>query len=148
MLQAIKCVLKSSLLSHSLLMLRHQSLSLLVPQILHLLKTNVSAPIFAILYGASNLYTIFQINKISICLLSNSCEIFWFVDTAVHVLFSVCGIITPWNYPLMMLAWKLSACLAAGNTVVLKPAQVAKYIYYMKVENMKSSCDKTFKENN
>lgn len=37
---------------------------------------------------------------------------------------SVCGIITPWNYPLMMLAWKLSACLAAGNTVVLKPAQV------------------------
>jgi formyltetrahydrofolate dehydrogenase len=36
----------------------------------------------------------------------------------------VCGIITPWNYPLMMLAWKMSACLAAGNTVVLKPAQV------------------------
>ena len=37
---------------------------------------------------------------------------------------SVCGIITPWNYPLMMLAWKISPCLAAGNTVVLKPAQV------------------------
>ncbi|XP_014671092.1 PREDICTED: cytosolic 10-formyltetrahydrofolate dehydrogenase-like [Priapulus caudatus] len=36
----------------------------------------------------------------------------------------VCGIVTPWNYPLMMLAWKMSACLAAGNTVVLKPAQV------------------------
>jgi formyltetrahydrofolate dehydrogenase len=36
----------------------------------------------------------------------------------------VCGIITPWNYPLMMLAWKISPCLAAGNTVVLKPAQV------------------------
>uniref|UniRef100_F1KT06 10-formyltetrahydrofolate dehydrogenase n=1 Tax=Ascaris suum TaxID=6253 RepID=F1KT06_ASCSU len=36
----------------------------------------------------------------------------------------VCGIITPWNYPLMMLSWKMSACLAAGNTVVLKPAQV------------------------
>jgi len=36
----------------------------------------------------------------------------------------VCGIITPWNYPLMMLAWKMAACLAAGNTVVLKPAQV------------------------
>ena len=37
---------------------------------------------------------------------------------------SVCGIVTPWNYPLMMLAWKMTSCLAAGNTVVLKPAQV------------------------
>ena len=37
---------------------------------------------------------------------------------------SVCGIVIPWNYPLMMLAWKMAACLAAGNTVVLKPAQV------------------------
>ncbi|XP_013396004.1 cytosolic 10-formyltetrahydrofolate dehydrogenase-like isoform X1 [Lingula anatina] len=36
----------------------------------------------------------------------------------------VCGIVTPWNYPLMMLAWKTASCLAAGNTVVLKPAQV------------------------
>ena len=36
----------------------------------------------------------------------------------------VCGIITPWNYPLMMVSWKMAACLAAGNTVVLKPAQV------------------------
>ena len=32
--------------------------------------------------------------------------------------------IAPWNYPLMMLAWKMSPLLAAGNTVVLKPAQV------------------------
>ena len=36
----------------------------------------------------------------------------------------VCALIVPWNYPLMMLAWKMAACLAAGNTVVLKPAQV------------------------
>lgn len=36
----------------------------------------------------------------------------------------VCGLIVPWNYPLMMLAWKISPLLAAGNTVVLKPAQV------------------------
>lgn len=35
----------------------------------------------------------------------------------------VCGLITPWNYPLMMVAWKSAACLAAGNTLVLKPAQ-------------------------
>ncbi|XP_055644570.1 cytosolic 10-formyltetrahydrofolate dehydrogenase [Toxorhynchites rutilus septentrionalis] len=36
----------------------------------------------------------------------------------------VCGLITPWNYPLMMLSWKMAACIAAGNTVVIKPAQV------------------------
>lgn len=41
---------------------------------------------------------------------------------------SVCGIVVPWNYPLMMLSWKMSPCLAAGNTVVLKPAMVAKEI--------------------
>lgn len=39
--------------------------------------------------------------------------------------FRVCGLITPWNYPLMMLSWKMAACLAAGNTVVIKPAQVS-----------------------
>lgn len=36
----------------------------------------------------------------------------------------VCALITPWNYPLMMVSWKSAACLAAGNTLVLKPAQV------------------------
>ena len=36
----------------------------------------------------------------------------------------VCGLVTPWNYPLMMLSWKMAACLAAGNTVIIKPAQV------------------------
>lgn len=42
----------------------------------------------------------------------------------VLVLSRVCAIVIPWNYPLMMLAWKTAACLAAGNTIVLKPAQV------------------------
>uniref|UniRef100_A0A2P2HYA6 10-formyltetrahydrofolate dehydrogenase n=2 Tax=Hirondellea gigas TaxID=1518452 RepID=A0A2P2HYA6_9CRUS len=37
----------------------------------------------------------------------------------------VVGLVTPWNYPLMMLSWKMAACLAAGNTVVIKPAQVS-----------------------
>ena len=36
----------------------------------------------------------------------------------------VCGLVVPWNYPLMMLAWKMAPCLAAGNTVVIKPAEV------------------------
>ncbi|OLN90331.1 Aldehyde dehydrogenase 2 [Colletotrichum chlorophyti] len=35
----------------------------------------------------------------------------------------VCGQIVPWNYPLMMCAWKLGPALACGNTVVLKPAE-------------------------
>jgi acyl-CoA reductase-like NAD-dependent aldehyde dehydrogenase len=34
----------------------------------------------------------------------------------------VCAQIVPWNYPIMMAAWKLAPALAAGNTVVLKPA--------------------------
>jgi acyl-CoA reductase-like NAD-dependent aldehyde dehydrogenase len=35
----------------------------------------------------------------------------------------VVGQIIPWNYPLMMLAWKWGPALAAGCTVVLKPAE-------------------------
>lgn len=35
----------------------------------------------------------------------------------------VCGLITPWNYPTLMVAWKLAPALAASNTVVLKPAE-------------------------
>ncbi|HET8639061.1 MAG TPA: gamma-aminobutyraldehyde dehydrogenase [Solirubrobacterales bacterium] len=35
----------------------------------------------------------------------------------------VVGQITPWNYPLMMAIWKIGPALAAGNTVVLKPAE-------------------------
>ncbi|MEP6707815.1 MAG: aldehyde dehydrogenase family protein [Pyrinomonadaceae bacterium] len=35
----------------------------------------------------------------------------------------VCGQIIPWNFPLLMSAWKLAPALAAGNTVVLKPAE-------------------------
>ncbi len=35
----------------------------------------------------------------------------------------VVGSIAPWNYPLMMAAWKIGPALAAGNTVVLKPAE-------------------------
>ena len=34
----------------------------------------------------------------------------------------VCGAVTPWNYPMMMAAWKFAPALAAGNTMVLKPS--------------------------
>ncbi|MEC8014820.1 MAG: aldehyde dehydrogenase family protein, partial [Pseudomonadota bacterium] len=35
----------------------------------------------------------------------------------------VCGQIIPWNFPLLMLAWKVAPAIAMGNTVVLKPAE-------------------------
>ncbi len=35
----------------------------------------------------------------------------------------VCGQIIPWNFPLLMMAWKLAPALACGNTVVIKPAE-------------------------
>jgi betaine-aldehyde dehydrogenase len=35
----------------------------------------------------------------------------------------VCGLIIPWNYPLLMAAWKLAPALAAGCTMILKPAE-------------------------
>ncbi len=35
----------------------------------------------------------------------------------------ICGAVIPWNFPLLMLAWKVAPALAAGNTIVLKPAE-------------------------
>jgi 1-pyrroline dehydrogenase/4-hydroxy-tetrahydrodipicolinate synthase len=35
----------------------------------------------------------------------------------------VVGVVTPWNYPLLMAAWKMAPILAAGNTLVIKPSE-------------------------
>ncbi len=35
----------------------------------------------------------------------------------------VCGQIIPWNFPLLMAAWKIAPALACGNVVILKPAE-------------------------
>jgi aldehyde dehydrogenase (NAD+) len=40
-----------------------------------------------------------------------------------HLPVGVVGQIIPWNFPLLMLAWKIAPALAAGNTLVLKPAE-------------------------
>ena len=45
-----------------------------------------------------------------------------FFNYTVREPIGVCAQIVPWNYPLMMAAWKLAPALAAGNTVILKPA--------------------------
>lgn len=39
--------------------------------------------------------------------------------------YGVCGQITPWNFPLYLMAWKVGPALATGNTVVLKPAELS-----------------------
>jgi betaine-aldehyde dehydrogenase len=41
-----------------------------------------------------------------------------------HEPVGVCALITPWNYPLLQVAWKVAPCLAAGNTFVLKPSEL------------------------
>jgi acyl-CoA reductase-like NAD-dependent aldehyde dehydrogenase len=46
-------------------------------------------------------------------------------STAHYLPFGVIGVITPWNSPLMILAWKIAPALAAGNTVVIKPSEYA-----------------------
>ena len=42
----------------------------------------------------------------------------------VHEPVGVCALITPWNYPLLQVAWKVAPCLLAGNTFVLKPSEL------------------------
>jgi acyl-CoA reductase-like NAD-dependent aldehyde dehydrogenase len=46
------------------------------------------------------------------------------VDMTFREPLGVVGLITPWNFPLAIASWKLGPALAAGNTVVLKPAEL------------------------
>lgn len=46
-----------------------------------------------------------------------------FTTTAKYVPAGVAGLIVPWNYPLLMAAWKVAPALAAGCTLVLKPSE-------------------------
>jgi aldehyde dehydrogenase (NAD+) len=48
----------------------------------------------------------------------------------------VCGQIIPWNYPLLMAVWKIAPALAAGNTIVLKPASYTPLTALMLVETI------------
>ncbi|MCW2794538.1 aldehyde dehydrogenase family protein [Nocardioides sp.] len=57
------------------------------------------------------------------------------VSRVVHEPVGVCGLITPWNYPLLQVSWKVAPCLAAGNTFVLKPSELTPHtaIHLMKL---------------
>uniref|UniRef100_A0A8C0IBB3 Aldehyde dehydrogenase 1 family member A3 n=1 Tax=Bubo bubo TaxID=30461 RepID=A0A8C0IBB3_BUBBB len=46
-----------------------------------------------------------------------------FVCFTRHEPMGVCGAITPWNFPLLMLVWKMAPALCCGNTLVIKPAE-------------------------
>jgi 5-carboxymethyl-2-hydroxymuconic-semialdehyde dehydrogenase len=46
-----------------------------------------------------------------------------FLNYAIHKPVGVAGLIMPWNAPLMLSTWRIAPCLAAGNTIVLKPAE-------------------------
>ncbi len=52
-------------------------------------------------------------------------------SVVVHEPVGVCGLITPWNYPLLQVAWKVAPCLAAGNTFVLKPSELTPHTAIM-----------------
>lgn len=46
------------------------------------------------------------------------------ISKVVYEPVGVCGMITPWNFPLLQAAWKLAPALAAGNSLILKPAEL------------------------
>ncbi|WP_432925098.1 aldehyde dehydrogenase family protein [Microbispora sp. CA-135349] len=46
------------------------------------------------------------------------------ISRVVYEPVGVCGLITPWNYPLLQAAWKVAPALVAGNTFVLKPSEL------------------------
>lgn len=46
-----------------------------------------------------------------------------FINYTIHKPIGVAGLIMPWNAPLMLSTWRIAPCLAAGNTIVLKPAE-------------------------
>ena len=46
------------------------------------------------------------------------------ISRVVYEPVGVCGLITPWNYPLLQASWKVAPALAAGNTLVLKPSEL------------------------
>nr|WP_309233142.1 aldehyde dehydrogenase family protein [Mycolicibacterium sp. CBMA 295] len=57
-------------------------------------------------------------------LLGNTIPVSGGLDMTFHEPFGVVGLITPWNYPLSIAAWKVAPALAAGNAVVLKPSEL------------------------
>ena len=45
-----------------------------------------------------------------------------YLNYTLHEPLGVCGLIVPWNFPLLLSVWKVAPALAAGNTIILKPS--------------------------
>jgi betaine-aldehyde dehydrogenase len=58
------------------------------------------------------------------------------VSRIVYEPVGVCGLITPWNYPLLQTAWKVAPALAAGNTFVLKPSELTPHTAKLLLERL------------
>ncbi|MDJ0323287.1 aldehyde dehydrogenase family protein [Cryobacterium sp. PH31-AA6] len=56
------------------------------------------------------------------------------VSRIVHEPVGVCGLIAPWNYPLLQAAWKIAPALAAGNTCILKPSELTPHTSILMME--------------
>lgn len=58
------------------------------------------------------------------------------IDRVVNEPIGVCGMITPWNFPLLQASWKIAPALAAGNTFVIKPSELTPHTTIMIVRLM------------
>lgn len=62
-----------------------------------------------------------------------------FINYSIYEPVGVVGAIIPWNYPLIMLAWKLAPALATGNVVILKPSELTPLSAMIFMEMMKEA---------
>ncbi|WFP15759.1 aldehyde dehydrogenase family protein [Citricoccus muralis] len=60
------------------------------------------------------------------------------ISRVVYEPIGVCGMITPWNFPLLQAAWKVAPALAAGNSFVLKPAELTPHTAILLMEVLDS----------
>lgn len=58
------------------------------------------------------------------------------IDRVVTEPIGVCGMITPWNFPLLQASWKIAPAIAAGNTLVIKPSELTPHTTIKIVELM------------
>jgi betaine-aldehyde dehydrogenase len=61
------------------------------------------------------------------------------VSRIVHMPVGVCGLITPWNYPLLQVSWKVAPALLAGNTFVLKPSELTPSTAILLMETLREA---------
>ena len=60
------------------------------------------------------------------------------ISRVVHEPIGVCGMITPWNFPLLQASWKIAPALAAGNSFVIKPAELTPHTTILIVDVLDS----------